>query len=275
MQKNFGGLTDQQLLPDYIDNNTLDLELDTPIYRIFNEERFYQMLEGQQLTLVHTSSWKDPFENFLLAARWELLDGTPVNIKKIRNQYYGQCWTLRRECDGLWRNYRGSRVDETAPEPCAFKVATTVRKLMEQFYNLSNRFHQLSYFVGKVNYCSDNDINNYFTQPEKMNTSAQMANLRYPQTMLIKREAFSYEQEVRLIYSDNPENSAQVAEDSSPLYQVSIDANKLFDFIELDPWMSTKVREAAEKRIKAAGFTGSIIQSTLYVNPNFVVRVAL
>ncbi|MCR5890363.1 hypothetical protein LRS06_21790 [Hymenobacter sp. J193] len=272
--KNFEHKTLQELKPEYIDNNVLNVDLDTPIYRLFNEEYFYQMLEQQQLTLVRTSCWQDPFENFLLGARWETVNGTPINVASTRDRYYGQCWTLRKECDGMWRNYRGARKDKDGPEPFAFKVATTVRKLMDQFYNISEQFHELSYFMGKVQYCTDEQIQQFFSEPEHMNTAAHQANLRYTETLFIKRMPFSYEEEVRLIYSDNLE-STRHAVDKGKLYPVLIDANTLYDFIELDPWMKEPEREAAEARIKAAGYGGLITQSGLYTNPNFVVKLAV
>ncbi|MGI4873025.1 MAG: hypothetical protein ACRYFX_17835 [Janthinobacterium lividum] len=272
--ENVEGKTPQDLLPEYIDNNVLNLELDTPIYRIFNAQRFYEMLENRQLMLVRPRCWEDPFENFLLSARWELEDGTIINAASIRDRYYGQCWTMRKECDGLWRNYRGERPDPEAPYPPAFKVATTVRKLMGQFYDPTVPGHTLTFFVGKVEYRSDEEIKAYFSEPEKMNTSEQMANIRYPQTLLVKRQAFSYEEEVRMIYSENRSGTSPAPPAGSPLHPVAIDPDALFDFVELDPWMTVIDRWQAEERIRAAGFTGSVTQSSLYNSPDFVVRVA-
>lgn len=268
------GKTEQELKPQYMENNVWDVDLDTPVYRLFSEERFFDMLQAQQLTLVRTNLWQDPFENFLLRATWETRNGNPIEVHDLRDRYYGQCWTLRKECDGLWRNYRGVRKDASAAEPYAYKVATTVRKLMDQFYDLTTPYHALSYYIGKVTYCSDAQIKGYFAQPEPVNTPEQMSNVRYPRTMLIKREAFSYEQEVRMIFSDNPDDSRTPAP-ASPLHQVPIDVNSLFDFIELDPTMPAADRNSVEARIKAGGYTGPITQSDLYTDPNFVVRLAI
>lgn len=262
-----------QLKPQYIDNNVMDVDLDTPIYRLFNENRFFEMLEGKTLMLLHTKFWEDPFENFLLNARWETAQGQQVDVSSVRDSYYGQCWTLREECDGLWRNYRGISANPAAPA-AAIKVATTVGKLMDQFYDVNNKFHEHAYFLGKVNYCTDAEVNAYFTQPEAMNSVAHQTNIRYPKTMLVKRKAFSYEEEVRLIFSDSSGSAARRANPSNGLHPLAIDPNTLFDYIELDPLMKAPAATAAQARIAAAGYTGRITQSTLYTNPSFVVRLA-
>lgn len=133
-----------QLKGAYIDNNVMDVDLDTPIYRIFTAERFFQMLDSKSLMLVHTNCWDDPFENFLLNARWETAQGIQVDVASVRDRYYGQCWTLREECDGLWRNYRGTTPGPNGTPPAAIKVATTVGKLMDQFYDVNTSGHELT-----------------------------------------------------------------------------------------------------------------------------------
>ncbi|WP_044000464.1 DUF2971 domain-containing protein [Hymenobacter swuensis] len=267
------GTTPAELKLDHIFNNVIDVDLDTPIYRLFGAKRFYQLLDEKQLALVNPSSWEDPFENFLLKARWELADGTPVNMASIRDRYYGQCWTLRRECDGLWQNYRGAATEENKA-PYAFKVATTVRQLMNEFYDMSNPYHQLSYFLGKVRYRTDEEILNFFANDERLNTREQMANLRYTRTLLIKREAFSYEEEVRLIYSDS--NSAEPGQPGPPpVHLVPVDLNRLFNYIELDPKMPLAEATQAAQRIAQAGYNGQVTQSSLYNNPNFIVRLSM
>ena len=262
-----------QVKPLYIDNNVMNVDLDTPIFRLFNEKRFFEMLESKSLMLLHTTFWEDPFENFLLNARWENAQGQPVDVSSVRDSYYGQCWTLREECDGLWRNYRGTSSNPTTPA-AAIKVATTVGKLMDQFYDMTNPHHEHAYFMGKVRYCSDAEIHAYFTQPEVMNTTEHQVNIRYPDTMLVKRKAFSYEEEVRLIFSDTSGSAARRANPSNGLHPVAIEPNTLFDYIELDPLIKAPTAAAAQARIAAAGYTGRVTQSTLYNNPNFVVRLA-
>ena len=85
------------------DNNAINLALDDTVYRIFTLEKFIRTLQSGKLCLVRPALWKDPFENFFLNSQG-VYDGQLVGLDSIRDSWYGQCWTLRKECDGLWRN---------------------------------------------------------------------------------------------------------------------------------------------------------------------------
>lgn len=106
-----------------------------------------------------------------------------------------------------------------------------------------------------------------------MNSPAHQVNIRYPQTLLIKRKPFSYEEEVRLIYSANSPSSP-FAIPSTGLHPVAIDPNTLFEFIELDPLMDAAISTATVAAVQTAGYNSQIRQSPLYNSPNFVVRLA-
>jgi hypothetical protein len=102
-------------------------DLDKPIYRIFSFERLKQIFDEQQLTLVKPSLWDDPFENFILNSTGRLPDGRVFEIR-FRNTFYGQCWSLTRESDAMWRIY--------SPDKNGVKVKTTIRKLFSSFFNI-------------------------------------------------------------------------------------------------------------------------------------------
>jgi len=253
----------------FIDDNTINLDLGDPIYRIFNLDNFRLTLRTQRLCLVRPSEWEDPFENFLLNSQGILPDGTRVGFSPIRDQYYGQCWTLRRECDGLWRNYR-------AAATAAIKVKTTVEKLMNAFYDLSNRFHELSYFIGKVDYSTDEEIENFFQ--DELDILHFNSGVEFVQSLLIKRTSFDYEREVRIIFNKPVSDEIDLTTIHNPWddtnhFLVQFDPNILIEEIEIDPWLSQPEFERLRDEFINLGYHGRITQSTLYNRPFFVARI--
>ncbi|MBQ9547318.1 MAG: hypothetical protein IJU90_08555 [Bacteroidales bacterium] len=268
---------------DYMNANLLDLTFDTPIYRIFKIERLISTLKEKELCLVKPKLWDDPFENSLLNSTGILDDGTPVSFEPIREQYYGQCWSLKEECDGLWRNYTSNSCERCSfcdyrkrhgHSPVSAKVKTTVGKLMNAFYDETNPFHSLCYFMGKVRYSKTDDIVNYLKAANVTDTT----NINQVLSLLIKRESFSYEEEVRLIFT-RPDNSdidltnvKNPWESSSDFYKFKIDPNSLFDEIELNPWMDNNSCASTINEIRKY-YTGPVEKSKLYNHPFFKIRI--
>lgn len=268
----------------YMDANLIDLAFDTPIYRIFKIDRLISTLKEQKLCLVKPRLWDDPFENFLLNSTGILDDGTSISFEPIREQYYGQCWSLKEECDGLWRNYTSNSCKKCAFEdfkerrghtPISAKVKTTVGKLMDAFYDETNPFHSLCYFMGKVRYCKIDDMVNYLKYANVTDTT----NINQVLSLLIKRESFSYEEEVRLVFSRPSQDSKldlKVIKNpwdyNSNCFKFTIDPNQLFDEIELNPWIKDNECKSITDRIKKY-FSGNVVKSKLYDHPFFNVKM--
>lgn len=81
----------------------IEIWMDTRIYRIFPISRFIQVLTTKTLTLVKPKKWDDPFENALLSATFVV--GGETTSFAAKESVYGQCWTLHRETDAMWRIY--------------------------------------------------------------------------------------------------------------------------------------------------------------------------
>ena len=149
-------LSDDQFKTNYLNVNAVNLDLKESLFRIFSYEYFLKDLKNNTLTLVSPNSWDDPFENFLLKSKVKLDDGGEADFSVIRASFYSQCWSLKEECDGLWRSYRGKDKDRIA-----IKAKTTSGKLFENVYDINDKRHYLSYFIGKVDYVSDEEIADY------------------------------------------------------------------------------------------------------------------
>ena len=235
---------------DYRNLNIVDLDENATIYRIFDYQRFIQLLQNRRNTLVLPSLWQDPFENFLLGSRG-IWHGTPVSFQPIRDSWYGQCWTFNKECDGMWR------ANTSGTQRRAVKVKTTVGRLFEGLYDFSNRFHPLSYFIGKVRYIDQANIQAFMQSAYTSLTDT--TNIRPMLTLLTKRSEFAYENELRLLCHVQANNAVPPA-----IYEYDIDPNALFDEAVLDPWTSDAELQVFEPAIRNAGFANNIMRSDLY-----------
>jgi len=259
---------------EFTNANMINLEPDNIIYRFFNKDTFLKTLKEKKLCLVRPIIWADPYENYILSSIGITPQGKRVGFEKLRNNYYAQCWTIKSECDGLWRNYGKC----SNGEAIAIKVKTNVKKLMNDFYDMSNTFyHSDSYFIGKVEY-HDND---YFQKiPEKSISLLDVNLTNAPHALLLKRKAFSYEEEVRLIFrkmeTNNPDVFKNVKNmwDDSDKFFVSFDPNTLLDEIEIDPWLSKDTCMKITNEIRNLGYNGIIHQSQLYKRTDFELKIS-
>jgi len=259
------------LYDQYRELNYVDVLPDTDLYRIFSFRRLLESIKNQRLTLVRPVSWKDPYENFLLNASGRLSDGTPISFAPVRDLFYGQCWTLRKECDGLWKAVSAKSIGA--------KVKTKASKLMNYFYDTTHEFHSLSYFIGLVSYLPDSDIHKYFSNKLDwiFGGGDQGMNLIY--TLLTKREAFDYEKEVRLIFRLPNNDDIDLSKVTNPwrkisrLFHFRIDPNDVFEQIVFSPDVKQNDFNICSAKLKSAGYTGQILRSDLYDKPNFVATI--
>ncbi len=266
------------LKDDYIDANNINVDLDAPLYRIIGINRLWDLLTNKHLCMVHPQIWDDPYEVFLMRSYGLTSQGQGVGFEPITNSLYGLCFSLKKECDGLWRSFSVSSCSD-----CSFcnwyhkhgkpqvtvKIKTTGRKLMDAFYDLSNQYHPLAYWIGKVEYLNSAQIlqivNNgisYVTD----NTGVELIN-----TLLVKREPFEYEQEVRLLYyMSNPTPASQL--NTPKLYFFDVDPNNLIDEIEFSPWVCEEEVNKQTERI-AEYYNGIVSRSSLYDEPGIHIKI--
>jgi hypothetical protein len=242
-----------------------ELDLDKPVYRIFTFKRLMQLFEECKLTLVKPKLWDDPFENFILNSTGKFSDGREFKIG-FRNNFYGQCWSLNKESDAMWRIY--------SPKKNGVKVKTTIRKLFTPIFQAGNINHNiygsqysLYSFIGKIKYSSADELIDMLRDKERMsnkifdNTGWGQASSFY-----FKRSAFKHEEEIRIIYNNQKEIS-------SDFFEFEINPNDLIDEIVFDPRWDYDYYCKKKKIIKNLGFTKSMSQSTLYKIRKFTIEL--
>jgi hypothetical protein len=233
------------------------LEPNQPIYRIFTQERFEQLLFQNSMALVRPKKWDDPLENMLLQ-RPIYSDKRAIPIDSMEKSYFGQCWTLKDESDAIWRIY--------APDKNGVRVKTTVRKLANVLYANTIKHNMPQHsphkcFIGKVRYGDFSDLFDLMGNRDKRQKFIMndITGQNAAASLLIKRTAFSHEEEVRAIYNT-------VGEEGKNEYGDFILFSTPPDFIDeicFDPRM-LNVFEAEKAKLINRGVTIPIVHSLLY-----------
>jgi len=244
-----------------------DSDLDKPIYRIFSFDRLKEIFQEQELTLVKPKLWDDPFENFILSATGRLDDGREFDFG-FRDSFYGQCWSLTKESDAMWRIY--------SPKKEGVKVKTTLRKLFDPLFALGGSYqklnrdtYNLTSFIGKVKYSSTKTLIKMLNDPERMSGKIYDQSGRgQASTFFFKRWAFRHENEIRLIYNAQNNNN-------SDLFKFAINPFEVFEQIVFDPRMSDTEFQLYKERVISWGFNNEIVQSGLYKIRTFSINLPL
>ncbi len=222
-----------------------------PVFRVIPIDRLLQLFNEKKNTLVKPELWDDPFENFFLKSKGRSANNTIISLDDLRKNLYGQCWTLNEEeTDALWRIY--------SPFKNGVRIKTTVNKLFDSFFNESDDYAPISYFVGRVFYDDEDKIVNYFEKNLNAGDLLQTDGKGIVKTLLIKRKEFKHENEARLIYFN------QRKKITDNFFKYNFDTNNIIEEILFDPRMEHALYQTYESIIKNFGFAGSIIKSKLY-----------
>jgi hypothetical protein len=235
-----------------------DGDIDRPIYRVFSIERLLEIFSKKSLVLVKPKKWDDPFENFILKSKIEFANGEQAHIA-FANSIFGQCWSHLEESDAMWRIY--------SPTKSGVKVKTTPRKLRAALAAHVKK-PEISAFIGKVRYRPSTELIGMVTDRVRMqNKIFDTSGKGHAETLLFKRDEFSHEQEVRIIYSGND------IEASIDTFSFCIDPHSLLEEIVFDPRMDKNLVSVFTAHFKTISFSGGVKRSQLYDLPDFVVNV--
>jgi hypothetical protein len=233
-----------------------NLDPETCVYRIFGIERLFQLFDTKKNILVHPSKWDDPFENFILSGLIEIASGEKGKYG-FKDHVFGQCWTTKRESDAMWRIY--------SPEKNGVRVRTRVKSLIEGLRAAESSLADISCFVGKVSYLPQNQLKNL--DINVLDPSGK----GIAKTLLYKRNEFSHEKEVRLIYSmPNPPVSIP------KIFSYGFDPCTVLDEITFDPRIDKRMSDVYTHSLAdVCGFPKrSINTSKLYAPPpRFITQI--
>ena len=229
------------------------------IYRVFNITRLLELFNTNQNTLVRPKLWDDPFENYILKSTAITSEGEKVTFG-FQKDLYGQCWTLERESDAMWRIY--------SPDKMGVRVRTNINKLYNSLHSNITLYPEMSAFIGKVLYKPQNymvkQIKDRFEMQEQILDTSGKGTVK---TLLMKREEFKHEKEVRLVYYNHTGN------DHGDLFKYTFNPHAVIDEIVFDPRMNDDVVEVFKAHLKSINFTGRVAKSPLYQLPNLKVSI--
>lgn len=193
------------------------------------------LFELSHNVLVKPHKWQDPFENFIV---------------KTEN-VYGQCWTLYRASDALWRIH--------SPQSSAVRVRSRAGKLISCLRAAVSDEDGSRAFVGRVRHLLQDQIRAFargLNQKRKPFSNETVAN-----ALLIKKKAFEYEGEVRLLFFNE-------ADAKSDLFSYGVNPHELVERIMIDPRMSQQCAKDLREWIRrSTGFQGEILHSRIYDPP--------
>lgn len=164
------------------------------IYKYFPLKYLLDSLENERLLINKVNKWQDCYENFLFKQQ-AVVSEKNVDWITYTDCIYGQCWTLNKDSDAMWRIY--SKVPNSIEDidDVAIRVETTIKKLWDTIYVSDDCMANT--FIGKVVYMDDNQLNNWLKNHSTINIS--QLNDTFNESLCIKRLPFSHENEIRII----------------------------------------------------------------------------
>ena len=179
------------------------VSLDQPLYRIMSKERFLESCAEGFLSFSNPERWDDPYESALLYGL-EMSHHDTDLAHTYRDAVFAQCWSLNAECDGLWRVYVKHTGGSGTRERGTFvQVQTTVRNLLLSILCTDDQCGLC--LCGKISYRGKDEILSWMRRLEICGFYAREGGtfsspFEAVEAYFQKRDSFSYEQEVRLVF---------------------------------------------------------------------------
>ena len=229
---------------------------DTPIYQIIPVKYLIKIIRNKKLRFNNIlNSWEDPYELFLLKQDIAIEGYEKQNIySDLREKYFGQCWSLNRDTDAMWRIY--------SPDKESVRIKTTVLKMI----NVLDQVRGMMWYgasFGKVDYLDQNELIEWMDTVLKEGSGRVLK--AFSESLFMKRIEFAHEKEVRFII-DSPLIETNQNMNNIFLDHIDMEINP-YAFIEeiaLDPRLTDEDFE--DRKLLLSSITGKIpiCKSNLY-----------
>lgn len=237
----------------------------TKIYRYIKYKRLLDMLVNKELTLRRVDQWADVYENAVYKKIICSKKGLSEYDEKENDHIgiYGDCWTSfqRTYADAFWSNYSADPKGEECLSNTAVRVQTTVGKLLEILGSNTA-------YVGRVHYKSlskSKSESEYIQELNKCINECDDINDAIIRSLLLKRDIYKHEKEVRLLYKTTTQGFGYEEKPTDKLRKFKIqNVEGLFDEFVLDPRLSKEQKKEMENGIAKLLPKANIVQSNLY-----------
>lgn len=195
------------------------------LYKHMSLNYVLKNLEDKTLLFSNPETWKDPYEKRFIKASYIKRDGTEI-VFPWKGRVYCSCFTQDVVSEAHWQIHSSSAI------PMEFIVKR--EELLSQIDKLKEKFH---IFVGKVEYMDQNEINRDLSkipfQDPKPNIDLQSDDL-LGRLLLLKRKAYAYEDEFRVILV-RKSTSCPKKEKDSLLHKYDCHNYEIYDKIKIGP----------------------------------------
>jgi hypothetical protein len=251
---------------------------DTPIYRYMGLEEFHYLMNGT-LRLTCPFKWAemdggDKWENVLFQTKI-YREGKQIDTETDGRKTYVHCWTHAPESDAMWRLYGDDR---------SVKIRTTAGKLLGAVNRAipPDKVLSIPFKIGKVTYLTEKEINASFDSQDKLVNSLSC----HHESMMIKRDFYTHENEVRLVAYDFDDRNRLPEKDRhnlkfSPKEPNHLDiqigagtAGEWIDELVINPRLSDYCKQVVRDLVLKTNFDENHIkESSLLVSPETVIRL--
>lgn len=237
------------------------------LYRIELLDRFYKMLDNQQIVFVNPDKWEDPLENLIFNAK-VIKDGKPYQ-NPAKHSIFSQCWSYEGDSYGIWKIYTTKADDEgIVKRHMGVRITTHLDRLVHL-----SKMNGGQFYYGLVNYLpkykmdklpGDDDI--------RRALSITKPSLPHLETLLLKRKSYAYEREIRLFAIPSKK---YIDPQQKFLCRLRFKPTDFISSLRFDPGMEySEFQKHQTRLIEQYGFRKSqITQSTYFKKNKYVINL--
>lgn len=210
-------------------------------------------IKEKYLWFCNPVTWKDPFEKRFIDAKY-VLDEKETEFP-IKGQVFCICLTQTPTSEAHWNNYSNGQIG------ISFKIIK--ERLLEV---LEKHTTDYDIYIGKVDYLKTTDLKKKLSDIESLKTIVpfKMTNRQLQiQLLLLKRIAFRYEDEIRILAvkkHKTKENGIKLS--------YTIEPHELIDTITLDPNVGSNTESLLKNTFKQKFGFEKVYKSQLYSMSN-------
>lgn len=240
-------------------------------YEEFYKKEIYQILPVKYLVKILMKGmirfmnvakyWQDPYELFMLKCDISVEGHSyKERMSQMSTKYYGQCWSITRDSDAMWRIYSYNRD--------SVRIKTTVDKMLDTLHQTGGMIAVVPY-SGKVQYLTKEEIAKWLKT--NLNEGSGQLYFAFDNSLFIKRKEFAHENEMRFVlYFDELTASEFNSEEykcnnvHDDFIDLEVDPYKFIDEIAFDPRLNAEDFLDWKNMLSTISGNIPIVQSDLY-----------